>query len=412
MQKLLVALALVAVGLAGCADGGVDALRFEAPSCGILEIVEHHRTEAVLVTSMGDIRIALEDQKAPQTVANFVNLAKDDFYDGQIFHRVISDFMMQGGDPRGTGSGGPGYQIDDEFHQDLRHDRKGTLSMANAGPNTGGSQFFVTFGPTPWLDDKHSVFGYVIDGMDVLDAVNRDVASSSGTPQQQLRLEDVILEEFPVATELEAPKIWLPVPTLPVAENKAVGTVVVVDNPSNVVQEVCVSAFGAELGIDPETQSFQIPAGASRAVVLEVLGVPADGFVEIQAKGALGTAKAVLTTVVSELGAVGAEGKDMEGNYVGFLRDGRVFDTSLPSVRDVVVAEGRGTGSFTDRGDRYSTFSFTPGGGVIQGFTDLAYLTHEGSSNAAVIPAANAYGASGQHALAGKDLIFYLEHVA
>ncbi|MEJ2011455.1 MAG: peptidylprolyl isomerase [Anaerolineales bacterium] len=123
---------------------------------------------AHIKTDAGEMVVELFAAQAPRTVNNFVFLAREGFYDGVIFHRVISDFMVQGGDPTGTGSGGPGYQFEDEFHPDLRHDRPGVLSMANAGPNTNGSQFFITHVATPWLDDKHSVFGHITEGMDVL----------------------------------------------------------------------------------------------------------------------------------------------------------------------------------------------------------------------------------------------------
>jgi len=124
--------------------------------------------QVTLQTDKGDIVLNLFADKAPKTVNNFVFLAKEGFYDGTIFHRVIADFMAQGGDPTGTGRGGPGYRFQDEFNAQLRHDQPGRLSMANAGPNTNGSQFFITHVPTPWLDNKHSVFGQVTDGMDVL----------------------------------------------------------------------------------------------------------------------------------------------------------------------------------------------------------------------------------------------------
>ncbi|KGI77372.1 peptidylprolyl isomerase [Oleiagrimonas soli] len=128
---------------------------------------------ATLHTSRGPIRIRLHDDKTPLTTANFVNLAKRGFYDGLNFHRVIPDFMIQGGCPEGSGRGGPGYRFEDEFDASLRHDKPGVLSMANAGPGTNGSQFFVTHGATPWLDGKHSVFGEVVDSSDqaVVDAV-------------------------------------------------------------------------------------------------------------------------------------------------------------------------------------------------------------------------------------------------
>src|SRR5688500_1840875 len=118
---------------------------------------------ATFDTDRGPIKVELAADKAPLTVANFVNLAKRGFYDGLKFHRVIDDFMIQGGCPKGTGTGGPGYSFNDEFHKDLKHDGPGVLSMANSGPNSNGSQFFITHVATPWLDNKHSVFGRVID---------------------------------------------------------------------------------------------------------------------------------------------------------------------------------------------------------------------------------------------------------
>jgi cyclophilin family peptidyl-prolyl cis-trans isomerase len=133
-----------------------------------MEIDPKKTYSATLQTDKGEITLELFADKVPQTVNNFVFLARQGFYDGTIFHRVIADFMAQGGDPTGTGRGGPGYQFKDEFHPQLRHDKPGVLSMANAGPNTNGSQFFITHAPTPWLNNKHSVFGQVTDGMAVL----------------------------------------------------------------------------------------------------------------------------------------------------------------------------------------------------------------------------------------------------
>jgi cyclophilin family peptidyl-prolyl cis-trans isomerase len=122
-------------------------------------------------TSVGDFYIELFADRAPKTVNNFVFLSRDGYYNDVVFHRVIPGFMAQGGDPTGTGRGGPGYQFADEFHPSLRHDNEGILSMANAGPNTNGSQFFITFAPTPHLDNKHSVFGKVVKGFDVVKTI-------------------------------------------------------------------------------------------------------------------------------------------------------------------------------------------------------------------------------------------------
>ncbi len=119
-------------------------------------------------TSHGEFRVELFEDKAPVTTKNFADLVAKGFYDGVVFHRVIAKFMIQGGDPTGTGRGGPGHTIRDEFHEDLKHDGEGVLSMANAGPNTGGSQFFITLVATPWLDGKHAVFGRVIEGIEVV----------------------------------------------------------------------------------------------------------------------------------------------------------------------------------------------------------------------------------------------------
>ena len=123
---------------------------------------------ATIATDKGDIVLELFANKTPKTVNNFVFLAGEGFYDNITFHRVINDFMAQGGDPTGTGMGGPGYKFADEFHPELKHDKAGILSMANAGPGTNGSQFFITHVPTPHLNNKHSVFGQVAEGMDVL----------------------------------------------------------------------------------------------------------------------------------------------------------------------------------------------------------------------------------------------------
>ncbi len=127
----------------------------------------------ILHTNRGDIEGTLYASKTPMTCANFLNLAKRGYYNGIKFHRVIKDFMVQGGDPTGTGSGGPGYRFPDEFDRSLKHDKPGIFSMANAGPGTNGSQFFITHVPTPWLDGKHSVFGAVTKGQDIVNAVQQ-----------------------------------------------------------------------------------------------------------------------------------------------------------------------------------------------------------------------------------------------
>lgn len=149
---------------------------------------------ANIETNRGTIRAELFEDRAPKTAGNFMELAEKGYYDGIIFHRVIEGFMIQGGDPTGTGTGGPGYSIEDEFHTELRHDTAGMLSMANAGPNSGGSQFFITLAPTPWLDDRHAVFGKVIDGMDVVEAIGSTQTGPGDRPVDEVRMEKVTIE--------------------------------------------------------------------------------------------------------------------------------------------------------------------------------------------------------------------------
>lgn len=148
---------------------------------------------ATIETSKGTIKIQLFDDKVPTTVKNFCDLANKGFYDGLIFHRVIRDFMLQGGCPRGDGTGGPGYKFNDEFHPALRHSKPGILSMANAGPNTNGSQFFITTVPTPWLDNRHAVFGEVIEGMDVVKAIETAPTGPGDRPKETVKMTKVTI---------------------------------------------------------------------------------------------------------------------------------------------------------------------------------------------------------------------------
>ena len=163
--------------------------------------------QAVLKTNKGDITVNLFPDHAPETVANFTGLATgaksyDDgtgrdgpFYDGLVFHRVIEGFMIQGGCPLGTGTGGPGYRFEDEFSPQARHSRAGMLSMANAGPGTNGSQFFITLGATPHLDNRHSVFGEVVEGLDVVKNIGRVKTGSQDRPSQPVIMEKVTIEK-------------------------------------------------------------------------------------------------------------------------------------------------------------------------------------------------------------------------
>lgn len=183
MKKSLAFALLFFMGCAGSQSGTVKQSAVEAPKsteAAKSAVSGGEQVDTVKVkieTTMGDIYAELYKNEVPKTVENFVTLTKKGYYDGIIFHRVIPNFMLQTGDPTGTGTGGPGYSFADEFSPKLKHDKPGILSMANAGPNTNGSQFFITQVPTPWLDGRHSVFGHVTEGMDVVNqiaAVQRD----------------------------------------------------------------------------------------------------------------------------------------------------------------------------------------------------------------------------------------------
>jgi peptidyl-prolyl cis-trans isomerase A (cyclophilin A) len=156
---------------------------------------------AVFDTTEGRFKAKLFADKTPKTVENFVSLADGTktgkpFFDGTVFHRVIPDFMIQGGDPEGTGRGGPGYTFTDEFHDSLKHGKPGLLSMANRGPNTNGSQFFVTVAATPWLDNKHTIFGEVVEGYDVVQKISQVPRSAQDRPLQEVKVNSVKIERI------------------------------------------------------------------------------------------------------------------------------------------------------------------------------------------------------------------------
>jgi len=168
---------IIALFLVGCSNQGGDSMN----------------KVSVFETSKGTFDIELFTDKAPMTTKNFIDLTEKGFYDGLIFHRVIGGFMIQGGDPNGEGTGGPGYEIKDEFHPDLKHDSEGILSMANRGPNTGGSQFFITLAATPHLDGRHTVFGKVVKGMDVVRAIEKVETGAQDKP-----VEDVVIKKITI----------------------------------------------------------------------------------------------------------------------------------------------------------------------------------------------------------------------
>lgn len=197
IQTMLLMLSASMLLMTGCSGSGnaPDSEKKPAPSADGQKPAAAVKNRIVRVeTNKGIIRIEMFEDKAPITTKNFMDLVNKGFYDGVIFHRVIDGFMIQGGDPTGTGRGGPGYMIPDEFHADLKHDNAGILSMANAGPNTGGSQFFITLGPTPHLNNRHAVFGKVIEGLDVIKAIGKTATGSADRPLEDIVMKKVTIE--------------------------------------------------------------------------------------------------------------------------------------------------------------------------------------------------------------------------
>jgi cyclophilin family peptidyl-prolyl cis-trans isomerase len=201
MKKYFVAFALMvtllALAAAGCASNNSQPKQLEtAPQQAQTQTqptATGPNSVALFETSKGNFRVELFEDKAPITSKNFITLVNKGFYNNLIFHRVIDGFMIQGGDPNGNGTGGPGYKIPDEFHPDLKH-AQGVISMANAGPNTGGSQFFITLQATPWLDNKHAVFGKVIEGMDVVQAIGKVKTGAQDKPVEAVVIKKITIE--------------------------------------------------------------------------------------------------------------------------------------------------------------------------------------------------------------------------
>ena len=171
------------------------ALATAAALWGAPVMAQTKRPTAIIDTTMGRLVIELYNDEAPKTVANFIKLAKQGFYNNVIFHRVIPGFMIQGGDPTGTGTGGPGYTFEDEFSPSLRHDGPGVVSMANRGPNTNGSQFFITLAATSWLDGKHTIFGRITEGMPIVERIAGVDRDGQDRPRKDIVMTNVRIEE-------------------------------------------------------------------------------------------------------------------------------------------------------------------------------------------------------------------------
>jgi peptidyl-prolyl cis-trans isomerase A (cyclophilin A) len=349
---------------------------------------------ATIATNKGNIVVQLDYKKTPVTVANFIALAEGKntfvtneklktkpFYDGLKFHRVISDFMIQGGDPSGNGSGGPGYAFKDEF-TDLKFDKGGILAMANAGPASNGSQFFITHKDTPWLNGKHTIFGHVTQGMDIVNLI----------AQNDVILKVTIVRKGTLAKAFDAPKVFS-------------------DYYSNKAEDAKKQAL-----IDAENKKKQAEAEAeAQRIYLEKYGSV------ISAKAAyLAQTKATATTTPSGLaykitqkgtGVKPADGTTFNFNYAGYFEDGTLFDSSY---EDVCKAYGKYDANRAAQ-NGYRAFPFEAGkkDGMIPGFLEGLSLMSYGDKAIVFIPSSLAYGERGAGGVIppNTNLVFEMEMI-
>lgn len=432
MRVLLVLVLLVLAGCATPAPPGSpgDATNACAGSPAPPDAAWKAEAPRVRVaTSRGNFTAKLEPEAAPLTTDNFLNLTRQGFYDGQLVHRVVANFVIQAGDPNTKtnesstwGAGGPGYAIPDEFNPALRHDAAGVLSMANAGPDTGGSQFFVTLAATPHLDDRHSVFGRVEEGLDVVQAIGKSQVNADDQPQPPVRIEKVeALDAAPFDAKHEV-GVHVVLADKKAEAGRPVRFAVVVENAGNVRDRPLLTADVPAGWSCRVERDGVVPAGTARVVFLN-LTPPAgakDASIPLSVQSAWnGTAPAHanVNVTITTLGAQVREGDRVTANYVGFLPDGRLFDTSVEKVaQDPAMPKFTTTGGYQPRGaGQYQTFGFTVGSGVIAGFTNLAKTAKVGETVTGYIPQADAYAAGTasvyQRPLTGKDLVFELEIV-
>ncbi|MEN9940497.1 MAG: hypothetical protein RIR61_1304 [Bacteroidota bacterium] len=332
---------------------------------------------ALFETSKGDILIQLEMEKAPITVANFVALAEgnhpkvtvkkgEPFFDGLIFHRVIPQFMIQGGDPDGRGTGGPGYQFPDEFHPSLRHNGPGILSMANSGPGTNGSQFFITEVATNWLDDRHSIFGKVIAGLEKVTEIANVERDPRDVPKTPITLKVKIIRQGKAAKDFDAPKVF--------TEGLA----------------------GAEAKAAKEAAEAEAK-GAARAAEFTWFTNGTVNSAEFEKKYAEWIAKAenraeglkVLVVTEGE-GEPMVDGEQALVHYAGYLNSGKPFDTSVKEV-------AKAWGQYNPQREPYQGFPVTCGnqGRVIKGWQQGLIGLKKGSHAKLIIPPALGYGEAG-----------------
>lgn len=355
---------------------------------------------AEFVTNKGIMVAKLTHEKTPVTVANFVALAEGThpmvseefkgkpFYNGIIFHRVIDGFMIQGGDPTGTGSGNPGYKFEDEFNADLKHDKPGILSMANSGPATNGSQFFITEVPTPNLNNRHTVFGELVVGLNIQDSISNVKTAERDKPAEDIVIEQLnIIRKGKEAKQFNAPKVFEE--ELPKIKERQ----------EQLREEARLKAEAEQQERDAKNQE------AAKAVK-ETL----DGYL---AKAKTSDSGLKLYTITSGSGPKPAVGSTVNMNYEGYFTDGRLFDTSLQSVaeRHGMLNEQKAAANAYQP----MPMPISPDAGMIAGFKEAAAKMKVGDKVFVYMPSHLAYGergAGGGFIPPNTDLIFIMELVS
>jgi peptidyl-prolyl cis-trans isomerase A (cyclophilin A) len=420
---------LAALVLAGCASdpaGPPDTQTGELcetklPALDAAWKAERPRVRIETSAGTFDVELAMED--APITTANFLKLVRDGTYDGTLFHRVVKDFVIQGGDPLskddypsndGTGGTDP---IPDEFNAGLRHDGIGVLSMANAGPNTGTSQFFVTLGATPHLDDRHSVFGRVVEGLEVVRSIGTVQTDSDQRPLEPITLIKASLLDATPFEKRTGAGVHVVVKEKKAEPGRAVKFAVILRNTGNVRDAMAVTATTPAGWICKADGATIVPANDSRVVFLSLTPpARAAGTTDISVQAVAASGANATTTTKVTLAALGREveqGDKVTANYAGILLDGRLFDTSMQAVgTDAEQPKFATVGGWREK-TSYSSFPFTVGSGVIPGFTNLAKTAKAGETVTALIPQKDAYATGTaspyERPLTGRDLIFELE---
>jgi peptidyl-prolyl cis-trans isomerase A (cyclophilin A) len=369
---------------------------------GIAQEDEQKGIFAQINTTKGTIVLELDFKKTPITVANFISLAEGKntqvkealkgkpYYDGLKFHRVISNFMIQGGCPDGNGSGDPGYKFVDEF-TDLTHDGAGILSMANSGPGTNGSQFFITHNETPWLDGKHTVFGRVISGQDVVNAIaQNDVINSV-----------VIVRNGKEAKKFKAEKVFKAY-----FENKEANDKIQLEK-----NEAAKKAI-AEIAAEKQKKQAELEEEKRKNIEAQLVTIKADKVASLQALKATATkSPSGLQYVITKKGdgKKPTEGTDVFIHYAGYFEDGSLFDSSYETISKLYRKFDQ------NRADQngYAPFPFKYGnkGGLIPGFLEGVHLMSYGDKMTLFIPSNLGYGESGAGGVIppNANLIFELE---